>query len=103
MNNYPILPPYGNNGFRVCFFPSLIPESSIESLEKMGSYSISPVAGLKIISLNSILWAIRNPAYSKSSDPCGQLKWLGTQLQQAKDNSERFHIFHVNLIPEYLS
>ncbi|KAK6192488.1 hypothetical protein SNE40_003944 [Patella caerulea] len=70
-----------------------MPMDTIDTILRGGFYSVSPLPGLRIISINSNLgttdnwWLLVN-----NTDPAGQLQWLADELQEAENNNEKVHI-----------
>ncbi|CAH1801877.1 unnamed protein product [Owenia fusiformis] len=70
-----------------------LPESSRNTIEYGGYYSVLVRAGFRMIGLNmnycdsANWWLLIN-----ATDPAGQLQWLSNELKIAEDNSEKVHI-----------
>ncbi|KAF9380761.1 hypothetical protein CPB97_008152 [Podila verticillata] len=72
-----------------------LPADSLASARHYGAYSVSPVAGFRIISLNTNFCykqSFFNYANSHDIDPFGEIQWLIKQLQAAEDSHERVWI-----------
>jgi len=70
-----------------------VPLSSRESLVRGGYYSVSPMPGLRVISMNgndchSLNWWL----LIEHKDSSGQIEWLIEELEKAKIKKERVHI-----------
>ncbi|EGC29662.1 hypothetical protein DICPUDRAFT_84333 [Dictyostelium purpureum] len=125
LNSYPntqIIPTIGNNdvfpdynsqcgdnnlAFLYSIWSQWIPQDQTSSFQYRGSFSISPVPGLVVISLNTVLYSTKNKnVFSTPNDPCGQFGWLEQQLQSAQQNGDSVYIIgHIfpGLDPFYLS
>ncbi|EAL73618.1 hypothetical protein DDB_G0268330 [Dictyostelium discoideum AX4] len=83
-----------------------IPTNQVSSFLYRGSFVVSPVSGLTIISLNTILYSVKNKnTFSTPQDPCGQFAWLEQQLIAAKQAGNSVYIIgHIfpGLDPFYL-
>lgn len=83
-----------------------IPQDQKANFLQMGSYAVSPVEGLVVISLNTILYATKNPnKWATPLDPCGQFAWLQQQLVAAQQNNSAVYLIgHIfpGLDPFYL-
>jgi len=70
-----------------------LPSEARRSMRRGGHYSVAPLKGLRVISLNtnycnSMNWWL----LLAHRDPIGQLAWLTSQLSAASANGERVHI-----------
>eukprot|EP00026_Physarum_polycephalum_P006183 Phypoly_transcript_06224.p1 GENE.Phypoly_transcript_06224~~Phypoly_transcript_06224.p1 ORF type:complete len:395 (-),score=55.88 Phypoly_transcript_06224:44-1228(-) len=61
-----------------------IPADQVATYLQMGAFAVSPQSSLLVISLNTILYSVRNN-YGNQTDPCGQFEWLGEQLANAQN------------------
>ncbi|XP_028997418.1 LOW QUALITY PROTEIN: acid sphingomyelinase-like phosphodiesterase 3a [Betta splendens] len=71
--------------------PWLQPEA-LSTLSRGGFYSQLARPGLRILSLNTILYYGPNRATRNATDPAGQFKWLEATLQDAARNQEKVYI-----------
>lgn len=72
-----------------------IPSDQREIFMAAGCYSTTLTAGVKGISLNTILYSLEHTPYTDAEsdpDPGGQFNFLDTQLQEARDNGEVVYI-----------
>jgi len=61
----------------------------------MGYYSAMPIAGLRVIAMNTVMYSSNfytADGTQKSSDRLKQLLWLDSQLKEANTNNERVYI-----------
>ncbi|KAF2078567.1 hypothetical protein CYY_000190 [Polysphondylium violaceum] len=83
-----------------------IPQDQRANFTTRGSFATSPVEGLVVISLNTILYAPKNPnKFANPLDPCDQFAWLEQQLIEAQENNNAVYIIgHIfpGLDPFYL-
>jgi len=101
-----ILPTVGNDDFYIdynatcsdeiySFYTKIwnqwLPSDGIDYFLQSGSYMIKPSTGLKIIVLNTILFAPRN-INDLGADPCGVFAWLENELQDSIKNSEKVYL-----------
>jgi 3',5'-cyclic AMP phosphodiesterase CpdA len=84
-----------------------IPANQSATFLKMGAFAISPVPGLRVVSINTILYSVRNSNSSgMGTDPCGQFAWLKSVLDDAQAAKEKVYIVgHIlpGLDPDYLT
>ncbi|GIX68894.1 acid sphingomyelinase-like phosphodiesterase 3a [Caerostris extrusa] len=66
--------------------------SDLLHFEKGGYYSVKIKEGLRIISLNTVLWYTSNQLTADISDPENQLEWLSKTLQISSRLSEKVYI-----------
>ncbi|KAF7991317.1 hypothetical protein HCN44_002879 [Aphidius gifuensis] len=70
-----------------------LPESTRQTIQRGGYYTVVPRNGLRVIALNNNIayilnwWLIYEP-----EDPNGQLKWLNDVLREAEDRGEAVHL-----------
>ncbi|GFN96995.1 sphingomyelin phosphodiesterase [Plakobranchus ocellatus] len=70
-----------------------LPQDALSTVRSCAGYSVSPYKGFRIISINSNYCNKDNPwILLNTTDPCGTLQWLISELQQAEDNKEKVHI-----------
>ncbi|XP_029352921.1 cyclic GMP-AMP phosphodiesterase SMPDL3A [Echeneis naucrates] len=75
--------------------PWLQPDALL-TLSQGGFYSQLVTAGLRVVSLNTILYYGPNKASSNMTDPAGQFEWLEETLERATQSLEKvFIIAHV--------
>lgn len=61
----------------------------------MGYYSAMPIAGLRIIAMNTVMYSSNfytADGTQRGTDRLKQMLWLGSQLQEANTNNERVYI-----------
>jgi hypothetical protein len=67
-----------------------IPSSETQNFLKFAGFKRTLRGGaLRVFSLNTILYHVRNKAFAKVDDPCGQLAWLAAELHAARAASAR--------------
>lgn len=71
--------------------PWLKPEALL-TLSQGGFYSQLAKPGLRVISLNTILYYGPNKVTQNMTDPAGQFKWLEKTLEKAAQNLEKVYI-----------
>ena len=59
-----------------------------------GYYSTLIKPGLRLIGLNTVIYYPPDILVKNGTDPDGQLKWLDTALQQAKEKAEKVSYNH---------
>eukprot|EP01119_Soliformovum_irregulare_P014831 TRINITY_DN4092_c0_g1_i5.p1 TRINITY_DN4092_c0_g1~~TRINITY_DN4092_c0_g1_i5.p1 ORF type:complete len:354 (-),score=27.92 TRINITY_DN4092_c0_g1_i5:271-1332(-) len=119
--NTAIYPALGNNDFEPDYNSTCGPNSHLSaiasiwkpfltvdqsrSFEKMGGYNATPISGVRLIVLNTVLYSVRNSNFVDQSDPCGQFAWLISQMNDAFSCGERVIIMgHIPVgIDEYTS
>ncbi|GJJ79057.1 sphingomyelin phosphodiesterase [Entomortierella parvispora] len=72
-----------------------LPADATSTVKNYGAYTVSPVPGFRIISLNTqFCYTMNFYLYADTSDydPNGEINWLITQLQAAEDAGERVWI-----------
>ncbi|KYQ91228.1 putative sphingomyelinase [Tieghemostelium lacteum] len=83
-----------------------IPSDQVQNFSISGSLVFNPVPGLTVISLNTVLYSVKNTnSFQNAQDPCGQFAWLEYQLQVARQNNQYVYIIgHIfpGLDPFYL-
>ncbi|KAK7906703.1 hypothetical protein WMY93_015315 [Mugilogobius chulae] len=67
-------------------------EGALQTFVKGGFYSQLLRPGLRIVSLNTILYYGPNAATLNSSDPAGQFQWLQGTLEGAERNQEQVYV-----------
>ncbi|XP_037100740.1 acid sphingomyelinase-like phosphodiesterase 3a [Syngnathus acus] len=73
-------------------------DQALETLSQGGFYTQLVRTGIRVISVNSILYYGPNQATVNMSDPAGQFEWLEDTLEKADANKEKvFIIAHVPL------
>ncbi|XP_077366684.1 cyclic GMP-AMP phosphodiesterase SMPDL3A [Festucalex cinctus] len=73
-------------------------DDALETLSQGGFYSQLVRAGLRVVSVNSILYYGPDRATAHMSDPAGQYEWLEDTLKKADSDAEKvFLISHVPL------
>ena len=51
---------------------------------------------LRVLSINTVFYHLRNKHYAKTHDPCGQQAWLRSALEQARaDNARVYVVGHI--------
>jgi sphingomyelin phosphodiesterase acid-like 3 len=103
----PIIPSIGNNDIYPDYnltcndaklpilhnaWQSWIPSSQSSTFLQMGAFAVSPQPSLLVISLNTILYSMRNQNGITGSDPCGQFAWVTNQLENARSNGMTVYI-----------
>eukprot|EP00735_Rhodelphis_limneticus_P014162 TRINITY_DN8162_c0_g1::TRINITY_DN8162_c0_g1_i1::g.7194::m.7194 TRINITY_DN8162_c0_g1::TRINITY_DN8162_c0_g1_i1::g.7194 ORF type:complete len:491 (+),score=41.90,sp/Q55GC7/SGMD_DICDI/32.68/8e-49,Metallophos/PF00149.23/1.6e-07 TRINITY_DN8162_c0_g1_i1:36-1475(+) len=79
-------------------FRQYLPEGTLRDNESIsaflsgGYYTVSPVAGLRVIILNTIYYSTSADPIQTGSDPCGQFDWLSRQLEQAAEKGEKVYL-----------
>lgn len=71
--------------------PWLQPEA-LETLKTGGFYSQQVAPGLRVVSLNTVLYYPPDQAASSQSDPGGQFLWLEETLQEAAQSLEKVYV-----------
>ncbi|XP_050396629.1 acid sphingomyelinase-like phosphodiesterase 3b, partial [Patella vulgata] len=61
----------------------------IQSMKRVGYYSLKTKHGLRIFGLNTNHFYSANKMTANLTDPAGQLTWLDQQLTAAKSNNEK--------------
>ena len=77
-------------------FSGHVPSAQRESFLLCGFYSTA-AAGLKFLVLNTNIYRRDNEV--EGNDPCGQLKWLETQLVEADQNRGESKVYIVGHVP----
>ncbi|PRP74867.1 hypothetical protein PROFUN_16134 [Planoprotostelium fungivorum] len=70
---------------------SWIGPNATETFLRMGSFSISPVQGLRFISLNTLMYSEKD-ANITGDDPCGQFQWFTQELTNAQAANETVYL-----------
>jgi hypothetical protein len=79
---------------------TFIPSSSDDTFKNFGGISYDAFnSGLKVISINTVMYHTRNRHFKDDSDPCGQFAWLDQELSDAESNNQRVWI--IGHIPPY--
>ncbi|KAH3742966.1 sphingomyelin phosphodiesterase [Pelomyxa schiedti] len=68
-----------------------IPEDQELLFKHMGTFSVSPIPGLLVISLNTNIFSASRMALNKTND-CGQLEWLQETLDSAQLANKKVYI-----------
>ncbi|GAM18126.1 hypothetical protein SAMD00019534_013010 [Acytostelium subglobosum LB1] len=110
--NIPFIPSIGNNDvfpdynvtcsdsklqFLSQVWSPWIPQDQVSSFLQMGAMAVTPIDGLTVITINTILYSVnqdRDPL--TDTDPCGQFAWLEDQLDIAQSiNNSVYIIGHI--------
>ena len=76
-----------------------LPVDQKETFRRIGAYTALHGNGLRIISINTNVYA----AHNKRSDDCGQMDWLRTTLKAAKAAGEKFALIVIQSTSECTS
>lgn len=72
-------------------YEKFIPFNQSLSFFKMGSFTVSPQTGLRVVSINTVLYSTKNSP-GLGVDPCGQFAWLRGVLTESRSGGEKVYI-----------
>eukprot|EP01132_Coremiostelium_polycephalum_P007564 gene7564-9299_t len=81
----------GNLLYLSVIWGNWIPDDQFANFTKFGSFSVKPVPGLRVISLNTVLYSTKNKN-TFDNDPCGQFQWLEDQFNEASMLGEQVYV-----------